>query len=92
MMGYTTAVPTRAWLQGDNLILNINLRTVYGTTKEELHEGFAKAFPNCISFGPLFPDSEDTFHVPDEYLTEEDILTAAKIYLANFWFFAENIE
>ncbi|NMA93595.1 MAG: M20 family metallopeptidase [Clostridiales bacterium] len=143
-MGYTTAVPTRAWLQGDNLILNINLRTVYGTTEQELHEGFskvceeygcsyeittmqnplyvskeipflkamgnaystvtgreaefcieggtsyAKAFPNCISFGPLFPESEDTFHVPDEYLTEEDILTAAKIYLASFWFFLAN--
>ncbi len=142
-MGYTTAVPAMAAIEGNKLYLDINLRTVYGTTEEELHEGFskickeygcsyeifdiqnplyisrdipflqamknayrrisgkeaeflieggtsyAKAFPNCISFGPLFPESADTFHVPDEYLTEEDILAAAKIYLATFWFFVK---
>ncbi len=47
---------------------------------------YAKVFPSGISFGPLFPESEDTFHVPDEHLLEDDILAKVKIYLATFWF------
>lgn len=145
-MGYTTAVPTRAEISGDVLKLGINLRTVYGTTLEELHDGcskvcdeygctyeiminqdplyvprdnpilkamgqaytdvtgdeaeffldagtsYAKAFPNCISFGPVLPGTEELFHVPDEHMTEEDLLTAEKIYITSIMYFLSNME
>jgi len=140
-MGYTTAVPTMAWLEGDKLHLNMNLRTVYGTTREELDAGFvkvcteygcryivtdtleplyvpasllivramgrayelitgekmeydlacgtsyAKAFPNCVAFGPVFPGQEDMSHAADEYITEDNLFTAMKIYLLSLAFF-----
>ncbi len=50
---------------------------------------YAKAMPNVVSFGPLFPDEEDTCHEDNEYYDLESmrenalitILTLAKICL-----------
>ena len=41
---------------------------------------YARAIKNAVAFGPLFPDSVETYHQKDEYITESDLITAAKIY------------
>lgn len=41
---------------------------------------YARAIKNAVAFGPLFPHSIETYHQKDEYITEDDLITAAKIY------------
>lgn len=48
---------------------------------------YARTFPNCVAFGPLFPGEKGTEHQPDEYIEIDsfvklaDILAAAMIKL-----------
>lgn len=48
---------------------------------------YARTFPNCVAFGPLFPGQVGTEHQPDEYIEIDsfiklaDILAAAMIKL-----------
>lgn len=48
---------------------------------------YARTFPNCVAFGPLFPGQTGTEHQPDEYIEIDsfvklaDILAAAMIKL-----------
>lgn len=41
---------------------------------------YARAFNNCISFGPNFPGHEDMCHKTDEYIEIDNLLLACKIY------------
>ena len=41
---------------------------------------FARAMDNIVAFGPLFPDSEDTGHQKDEYMSIKDIMKTTEIY------------
>jgi len=41
---------------------------------------YARAIKNAVAFGPLFPHSVETYHQKDEYITEDDLMTATKIY------------
>lgn len=41
---------------------------------------YARAFNNCISFGPNFPGQEDMCHKTDEYIEIENLILATKIY------------
>jgi succinyl-diaminopimelate desuccinylase len=41
-MEYTTAVPTMCYQDNEGIHINVNLRTVYGTTREEIERGFNK--------------------------------------------------
>ncbi len=41
---------------------------------------FARAFPNCISFGANFPDDKDMCHQTDEFISIDKLLLACKIY------------
>ncbi len=41
---------------------------------------YARAFNNCISFGPNFPGHEDMCHKTDEYIEIENLILACKIY------------
>lgn len=41
---------------------------------------YAKAMPNTVAFGPLFPGEEDPIHQPNEYIKVEDLILNAKIY------------
>jgi succinyl-diaminopimelate desuccinylase len=45
----------------------------YGTS-------YAKALPNFVSFGPLFPGEPDTAHQADEYLAIDKIILACEVY------------
>lgn len=41
---------------------------------------YAKAMPNTVAFGPLFPGEPDPIHQPNEYIKVEDLILNAKIY------------
>ena len=41
---------------------------------------YARAFKNCISFGPKMPDAKDMCHQSDEYITIDNLLFCAKVY------------
>ena len=41
---------------------------------------FARAFPNCVSFGANFPNNKDMCHQTDEFIKIDDLLLACKIY------------
>lgn len=47
-----------------------------GDNREPLAMGggtYAKAFPNCVAFGAMLPDDEETFHGPNEYWRIESV-------------------
>lgn len=41
---------------------------------------YARAIPNAVSFGALFPDEEELAHGPDEYVSLESLEKAENIY------------
>ena len=41
---------------------------------------FARAFPNCISFGANFPGDKDMCHQTDEFISIDKLLLTCKIY------------
>lgn len=41
---------------------------------------YAKAMPNVVSWGPIFPGEEDTCHENNEYIGIESMLQSAKIF------------
>ena len=41
---------------------------------------YARAFKNCVSFGPNFPGHKDMCHQTDEFIEIESLLLACKIY------------
>lgn len=41
---------------------------------------YAKAMPNVVSWGPLFPDEVDTCHEPNEYININSLIASAKIF------------
>jgi succinyl-diaminopimelate desuccinylase len=45
----------------------------YGTS-------YAKALPNVVSFGPLFPGEEDRSHEKDERISEDSFMKGMRIY------------
>jgi succinyl-diaminopimelate desuccinylase len=41
---------------------------------------YARAIPHAVAFGPRFPGKPDVMHQKDEYIEEEDLLRACRIY------------
>jgi len=41
---------------------------------------YARAFENCISFGPQMPNTKDMCHQTDEYISIDNLLFCAKVY------------
>ena len=41
---------------------------------------YARAFDNCISFGPQMPNSKDMCHQTDEYISINNLLFCTKVY------------
>ena len=41
---------------------------------------YARAFDNCVAFGPLFPDELLTEHEPNERVVLSNLFLAMKIY------------
>ena len=41
---------------------------------------YAKAMPNIVAFGPVFPGQPDICHQPDEFISVEDLVKNSKIY------------
>lgn len=46
---------------------------------------YAKACPNLVAFGPLFPGQEMTEHQPDEYMEADTLLKNAQMMAAAIW-------
>ncbi len=41
---------------------------------------YARTMPNCVAFGPFFPDSPDAGHKQNEYIRKSDFITSFSIY------------
>lgn len=41
---------------------------------------YAKALPNTVSWGPIFPEDEDVCHEENEYITVESLMKNTKLY------------
>ena len=41
---------------------------------------YARAFNNCISFGPQMPEAKDMCHQTDEYISIENLIFCTKVY------------
>lgn len=41
---------------------------------------YARAMDNCVAFGPAFPWTEKTAHMPNEYVGIDDLVKATNIY------------
>ena len=41
---------------------------------------YARAFDNCISFGPQMPNDKDMCHQTDEFISIENLIFCAKVY------------
>ena len=41
---------------------------------------YARAFKNCISFGPNFPGQTDMCHQVDEFIEIDNLILCSKIY------------
>lgn len=41
---------------------------------------YAKAMPNIVSWGPVFPGDEDTCHEPNEYIRLDRLMSSTKIF------------
>ena len=50
---------------------------------------YAKAFPNCLAFGPVFPGQTALCHQADEAIGRDDLLRLSKIYAKAIWALAE---
>ena len=46
---------------------------------------YAKAMPNVVSWGPLFPGEQDTCHEENEYIAIESLMLNCKIFAAAIW-------
>lgn len=56
---------------------------VTGQNKEPITIGgatYARAFPNCVSFGANMPGDEDMCHKVDEFISIDNLLLSTKIY------------
>lgn len=43
---------------------------------------YARAFDNCISFGPQMPNTKDMCHQTDEFISIENLIFCVKVYAA----------
>jgi succinyl-diaminopimelate desuccinylase len=53
------------------------------TKKEPIAIGggtYARAFPNCIAYGPTMPNTKDMCHQVDEYIEVKTLMLATEIY------------
>ena len=41
---------------------------------------YARAFKNCVSFGPNFPGQQDMCHQTDEFIDINNLMLSCKIY------------
>lgn len=63
------------------------LCNIYNTYMNENREAlaigggtYAKAFPNCVSFGAMKPDEEDLCHKVNEYISIKNLVDACNMY------------
>ena len=74
------------YLPKDNKIVS-TLCNIYNNVtnqnKEPIAIGgatYARAFPNCVSFGANMPDDEDMCHKVDEFISIDNLILSCKIY------------
>jgi succinyl-diaminopimelate desuccinylase len=74
------------YVPADNELIKI-LCSVYETVAQEKAElysigggTYARAFPNCVCFGAVYPNEKLTVHMPNERALIENIVKNAKMY------------
>ena len=45
---------------------------------------YARAIPNAVAFGPLFPWEEELAHEPDEFVDLDSLQKAGEVYYRTF--------
>ena len=63
--------------------LSDSYRALTGEARSPVATGrvsFARALPNCVSFGALFPEFPDTAHQANEHLALESLVGSSKIF------------
>jgi len=53
---------------------------------------YAKAMPNIVSWGPLFPGDTDTCHEENEFITIDALMKNTRIFAAAIWSIAMSAE
>lgn len=64
-------------------LLSDSYRALTGEARNPVASGrvsFARALPNCVSFGALFPEYPDTAHQANEHLAFENLVGSSKIF------------
>ena len=64
-------------------LLSDSYRALTGEARNPVASGrvsFARALPNCVSFGALFPEYPDTAHQANEHLALENLVGSSKIF------------
>ena len=59
-----------------NSVMNTNLEPIAigGGT-------YSRCLPNCVAYGPLFPDEEQTIHMPNECIDLNNLRKMAQLYM-----------
>ena len=74
------------YIPKDNKLVKLlcNVYNEYmGENREPIAIGgatYARAFPNCVSFGAMKPDEEDLCHKVNEYISIENLIDACNMY------------
>lgn len=86
LVSYTKRIQDALYISPDNYLVK-TLCSVYnrvtGTEAKPVAIGgatFARAFPNCISFGANLPGQKDMCHQTDEFISVDNLLLASIIY------------
>ncbi len=65
------------------LLMGVYARMTKDSAAEPIAIGgatYARALPNAVAFGPVFPDEKELAHEPNEYVSIEKLLLAGEIY------------
>lgn len=74
------------YIPKDNFLVQ-TLCNIFNTTNNSTFEPiaiggatYARAFPNCVSFGANMPNDEDMCHKVDEFISIDNLILSTKIY------------
>ena len=74
------------YIPKDNPLISILCRVYNEMTNQNLEPiaiggaTYARAFPNCVSFGANFPGNKDMCHQTDEFIPIDNLILSCKIY------------
>ena len=76
----TTFVPSRSPFLGVYADAYEDVSGLKNSFKTAFGASYAKAMPNIVAWGPLFPGDVDTCHEPNEFIPLDTLLKCTRIY------------